>query len=121
MVANGSMRAHIEQGGVEIIDRLAPEWCALCDEDANDDPRYRAEWVAAYLSAFAPNAEILVITARAGGQLKAVLPLIWEKDSFGGLHARKLSTLPKITATRFDLVQTKGPDAAAACAALGMA
>ena len=118
MNANGSMRADIEQGGVEVVERLAPEWRALCDEDANDDPRYRPEWVTAYLSAFTPKAKILVITARADGQLKAILPLIWEKDSFSGLPVTKLSTLPKITATRFDLVQTKGPDRAAACAAV---
>lgn len=110
MSSSGPITVQAEQGGVEVVERLASEWQKLCDEDVVGDPRYRPEWVAAYLSAFAPTAKILVITARADGHLKAVLPLIWQRSFFNGLPVKKLSTRVRMTTTRFDLVHSTGPE-----------
>ena len=33
-----------EEGGVDVIDRLAEEWRRLCDEGPGDEPFYRPEW-----------------------------------------------------------------------------
>ena len=118
MSAGGSITVQTEQGGVEVVERLAPEWRGLCDEEGNNDPRYRPEWIAAYLSAFAPQARILVVAARSDGRLKAILPLMWEQCLFNGLPTKKLSTLPRITATRFELVVSPGPERSAAIAAV---
>src|SRR5437879_11003162 len=44
--------AEVQTGGVELIDALAEEWRELCEEEPNDQPFCRPEWVGAYLRAF---------------------------------------------------------------------
>jgi CelD/BcsL family acetyltransferase involved in cellulose biosynthesis len=79
------------RGGLEIIDALAPEWEALCDANPCRQPFSRPEWVRAWCRAFAPRATLVLVTARLGGRLSAVLPLIQRVTSFYGLPARKLT------------------------------
>ena len=35
------------EASVDVIDRIAPEWRALCAEGSHDEPFYRPEWIAA--------------------------------------------------------------------------
>src|SRR5262245_18652163 len=65
-------------GGVEIIERLAEEWRALCAEGPCDQPFFRPEWIAAYVRAFAPEKKLLILTTRLDGRLRAVLPMVKE-------------------------------------------
>jgi CelD/BcsL family acetyltransferase involved in cellulose biosynthesis len=111
---SGQIQVQAEQGGAEIIERLAPEWRELCEEESNDDPAYRPEWIEAYLSAYAPKATALVVAARVGGRLKAVLPMVWDRIRLRGLPVKGLTTLPRFTTTRLDLVQSAGPEGEAA-------
>jgi CelD/BcsL family acetyltransferase involved in cellulose biosynthesis len=84
-------RAGVLQGRPEIIEKIAEEWGAMCAANPGPQPFCRPEWTRAYCRAFAPRAALLLISARFGGRLGAVLPLIAEDTSFYGLPARKLT------------------------------
>jgi CelD/BcsL family acetyltransferase involved in cellulose biosynthesis len=100
--------AEVLSGGVEIIDQLAGEWRTLCEHSRYDEPFYRPEWIAAYVRAFAQDKTVVLATARSGGRLTAVLPLIQENGLIGGLPARKLRAAGNVHTCRFDLVHRVG-------------
>lgn len=118
LIINSAITIQVEEGGLEVVERLASEWRVLCEEDVIGDPRYRPEWITSYLLAFVPAAEILVVTARIDGRLKAVLPLLRERSSFNGLPLKKLTTHIPMTVTRIGLIQSAGPEGGAASAAV---
>jgi CelD/BcsL family acetyltransferase involved in cellulose biosynthesis len=91
-IPEGRISVHVQSGGAELLERLAADWRALCDE-AGGEIFYRPEWTQAYLCAFAPRAKITVLSAWAGERLRAVLPLVREHLWTGGLPAARL-TLP---------------------------
>jgi CelD/BcsL family acetyltransferase involved in cellulose biosynthesis len=99
-------RTEILSGGIEVIDQLAPEWSALCRRSAHDAPFYGPEWTAAYLRAFVANPTVLVVTARQGGELKAVLALVREVGLMGGIPVMKLRAAGNVHTCRFDLVRS---------------
>ncbi len=107
-----------EPGNVELVDRLATQWRALCEEGPYDQPFYRPEWIAAFLRAFAPRKKLLLVTARTGGRLKAVLPLIEERTLFSGVPAKMLRGAYNVHSCRFDLVRAPGADGDAAVLAV---
>jgi CelD/BcsL family acetyltransferase involved in cellulose biosynthesis len=98
------MTAALIRGGIEAIDAFAQEWGALCDAGLYDEPFYRAEWVRAYVAAFAPRSQIVVATVRDAQKLVAVLPLIRDKGILGGLPARRLRSASNTHSCRFELV-----------------
>ncbi len=106
------------EGGVEIIERLADEWRALCAEGPCDQPFFRPEWIATYVRAFAPERKLLVLTARVGGRLRAVLPLIEEWALFHGLPVRKLRSAANVHSCRYDLVHGAGEEVEASAHAI---
>lgn len=108
----------VEKGGVEIVDHLAAEWRALCDEAPNDQPFYRPEWIRAYLGAFAPKERVVLITVRIRGRLKAVLPLVEERTYFCGMPLTKLRGAAGVHSCRFDIVRGAGAEGEAAVQAL---
>lgn len=99
-----------EEGGVELVERLAPQWRALCLEGANNEPFYRPEWIAAYLRAFQPSGHLLLITAYIGTRLTAVLPLEVHRGFFCGFPVRKFRGTANVHSCRFDLVRSAGSD-----------
>jgi CelD/BcsL family acetyltransferase involved in cellulose biosynthesis len=105
-------------GTRELIDRLAPEWGQLCGRGARDEPFYRPEWVSAYLRAFAPDANLLLVEARTEGRLTAVLPLVETKRGWPGLRIRTLQGAANIHSCRFDIAREKGQPGEAAIAAI---
>lgn len=94
-------------GGIELFDRLAPEWRALCDEGPSDEPFFRPEWIRAYVRAFTPESTVVIATARLEGRLIGVLPLIREVGTLGGVPARKLRSAGNVHTCRYDLVHGK--------------
>ena len=96
--------ATLLRGGVDVIDALAHDWRALCEASPYDEPFYRPEWVRAYVEAFAPDAQVLIVTVRTRGRLVAVLPLIKETGTIGGLPARKLRSASNTHSCRYHLV-----------------
>lgn len=95
---------NVVRGGVALIDRVADEWRALCEADPLEVPFYRPEWVAAYVRAFAPGSQLVLVTARCEGRLVAVLPLIKEISTVGGMPARKLRNAGNPHTCMFELV-----------------
>ncbi len=107
-----------ERGGLELIDQLGDEWRALCSEAANDQPFYRPEWLMAFLRAFFSDAKVLLISARLGGHLRLVLPLLDETGTFSKVPLRKLRAPVDSCAGRFDAAYSAGPQGEAAILAV---
>jgi CelD/BcsL family acetyltransferase involved in cellulose biosynthesis len=101
---SGVLAVRAEDGDARLVDGIADEWRALCDEGARDEPFYRPEWIGAYLSAFDPHARLLLLTARDGPRLRAVLPLVQRIELVGGLPARVLESPSNVHSCRFDVV-----------------
>ena len=91
-----------------MIDQLGDEWRALCEAGPYSDPFYRPEWIAAYVRAFAQRQTVAIATARCGGRLVAVLPLIRETGLIGGMPARKLRGAANVHTCRYDLIHHAG-------------
>lgn len=98
------------KGGIEIVDELAEEWRHLCREGPCDQPFFRPEWIGAYVRAFAAKAELVIVTARIDGRLKAVLPLVEETVLFCGLPVRRLRGAANWHSGRFDVVKGVGAE-----------
>ncbi|MEQ1921590.1 MAG: GNAT family N-acetyltransferase [Pyrinomonadaceae bacterium] len=96
------LSVEILKGGVEVIDRLAAEWAALCDEGASNEPFLRPEWFAAFVKNFGLRVEI--ITVRRDGKLRALLPLMRSRSTLHGVPVRKLEAVFNLNSQRFDLV-----------------
>jgi len=107
-----------EEGGVEIIDRVAEEWRRLCEEGPNDEPFYRPEWIRAYVRAFEPAKRFVLVTARVGGRLQAVLPLIQERALSYGFPVTRLRGAANCHSCRFDVVRGAGLEGDAAVSAI---
>ena len=95
-------------GGIDLIDDLALEWRSLCELCGDAEPFVRPEFIRSYLIAFEAGCRLMIVTARVEGKLTALLPLIAEKVSFGGLPVRKLRGAAGIHSARFDLVCAPG-------------
>jgi CelD/BcsL family acetyltransferase involved in cellulose biosynthesis len=104
----------VQSGGAEIIDGLAPEWRELCEQGPCDQPFYQPEWIAAYVRAYAPRGEVLLVTARAAGRLVGVLPLVRTVGSYSGLRVRKLMSAGNAHTCRYDLIHGNRVDPAPA-------
>lgn len=100
-------------GDPSILERIAGEWRDLCAEGPCNEPFYRPEWIGAYLRAFEPRAKVLLVTARRGGRLRAVLPLVSEWTRFRGIPVRMLRGAANVHSCRFDLIHGRddGPEA----------
>ena len=91
-------------GGVEIIENISAEWTRLCEEGASNEPFFRPEWFLAFVDNF--EKEILLMTIRKGGKLRAVLPLVRKRETLHGISVRKLSAVFNLQSQRFDLIHT---------------
>ena len=74
---NSAYQTEIATGGVEIIEKISAEWTVLCEEGASNEPFFRPEWFTAFVKNF--ELEIILLTVRCGGKLRAVLPLMQKK------------------------------------------
>lgn len=114
-----SLSIKAQRGGVDLIDPIADQWRALCLKGPNNGPFYRPEWISAYIRAFAPRRELLLITAEDGrGQLKAVLPLVRQRVFSCGAPVIKLRGAANVHSCRFDLIRASEPEGTAAVLAI---
>ncbi len=88
-------------GGVEIIEKISAEWIALCEEGASNVPFFRPEWFTCFVKNF--EMEILILTVRRAGKLRAVLPLMKESPRRGA-PIRKLQAVYNLNTQRFGLI-----------------
>ncbi len=98
-----------KQGGVEVIEQLALEWRFLCQESSSDEPYFQPEWIAAYVRAYLPPRALLLLTARTGDKLSAVLPLMPGRVNVAGVPLRRLRGAYRPYTSRFDLTRCDGP------------
>ena len=92
-------------GGAEIIGGLCREWIALCEEGASNHPFLRPEWFIAFVQNF--EKEILLLTVRRAGDLRAILPLVNRRGNLHGIPVRKLQAVFNLNTQRFDLIHGK--------------
>ena len=95
----------IDIGRDEVIHRLANRWQKLCEE-TRSAPFHRPEWIAAYLRAFEPNSEIVVLTANAGERLVAVLPMVRKRCWYAGVPLVKLTGAANVHSVRFEILRS---------------
>lgn len=100
-----NVTAKAEIGGLEIVEHLSARWERLCEETGSL-PFHRPEWIAAYLKAFEPESQVVLMTASAGDRLVAVLPLVRKRGWFAGVPVWKLAGAANIHSTQFDIVRT---------------
>ena len=100
--SNSVFQTDILVGGVEIIENLSGEWTTLCEEGASNEPFFRPEWFIAFVKNF--ESEIILLTVRHGGKLRAVLPLVIKKESLHGVPVKKLQAVFNLQTQRFDLI-----------------
>lgn len=99
---NEMFQTQISAGGIEIIEKIFDEWTTLCEEGACNEPFFRPEWFAAFVNNF--EKEILLLTVRRGGKLRAVLPLTRKKGTLDGVPVNKLQAVYNLNTPRFDLI-----------------
>ncbi len=93
VISGTELSVRVRHGGRELIDQIAPAWRLLCDESGDEEVFYRPEWAHAYLQAFEPKADVILISAWAGERLRGILPLVQHRIIVAGLPIVKL-TLP---------------------------
>ncbi|MGB3305750.1 MAG: GNAT family N-acetyltransferase [Thermomicrobiales bacterium] len=101
-----------EQGSASVIERLTPEWQALCSEGPCDEPFYQPSWVRAYLSEFDANARVTILTVRRDGALRAILPFAERPLGIGPVRIRWLRATANTHFPRFDVIHGAGDKAA---------
>jgi CelD/BcsL family acetyltransferase involved in cellulose biosynthesis len=111
-----SVRA--QRGGPELVERIAGEWRRLCDESGDEEVFYRPEWAQAYLQAFGPRADVILISAWAGGELRGVLPLVQRRIFLSGLPVVTLTIPANVHSLRASLTVCPGEEGAAVLKAL---
>ena len=89
-------------GGIEIIEKIFVEWTDLCEEGASNNPFFRPEWFTAFVKNF--ESEIILLTVRRNGKLRAVLPLVLKKGMLHGVPVRKLQAVFNLQTQRFDMI-----------------
>lgn len=108
--------AKAEIGGLDLVEQLAARWGRLCEETSSL-PFQRPEWIAAYLRAFEPESQVVLLTASADDKLVAILPMIRKRTWFAGIPVWKLVGAANIHSTHFDIVRTSCEAGEAAVAA----
>jgi hypothetical protein len=101
-IPNETLQEGISIGGVEVIEKIFDEWTELCEEGACNEPFFRPEWFVAFVENF--EKEILLLTVRSGGKLRAVLPLVKRKGNLHGIPVRSLEAVYNLNTQRFDLI-----------------
>jgi CelD/BcsL family acetyltransferase involved in cellulose biosynthesis len=124
-IPDTNLSLRVQTGGAEILQEVAADWRALCDECGDDEIFYRPEWIQAYLLAFAPQARIILISAWSGERLRAVLPLMrqrsWGWATAGGFPAAGLTVPANVHCFRVGLPVCPGEEGEAALHAIWQA
>ncbi|MBZ5567593.1 MAG: GNAT family N-acetyltransferase [Acidobacteriia bacterium] len=96
--------------GVAAIQAVADEWLQLWEEAQPDHPFCHPDWIDAYLRCFEPSSRVWLLTARLGGRLLGVLPLIQDRAVFHGLPVRRIRAAVNSHSFRFDILRMPGPE-----------
>src|SRR5712671_6487861 len=92
-----------------------------CDESGDEEVFYRPEWAKAYLLAFAPTADVIIISAWASERLRGILPLVQRRSLMSGLPIVKLTLPANVHSLRASLTICPGQEGEAILKALWQA
>ena len=112
------LSVRVQRGGHELVEQVAGQWRQLCDESGDEEVFYRPEWAQAYLCAFEPKADVIIISAWAGGKLRGILPLVWRRSFVSGLPVVKLTLPANVHSLRASLTICPGQEGEAILKAL---
>lgn len=115
------LSVRVQRGGGELVEQIAPAWRLLCDESGDEEVFYRPEWAQAYLQAFEPKADVIIISAWAGERLRGILPLVFRRIIVSGLPIAKLALPANFHSSRAGLTICPGEEGAAVLKALWQA
>ena len=111
----------VQRGGPELVEQIAGEWRRLCDESGDEEVFYRPEWAQAYLQAFEPKAEVVMISAWAGERLRGILPLVRRRAFVSGFPIATLTIPANVHSLRASLTVCRGEEGAVVLKALWQA
>jgi CelD/BcsL family acetyltransferase involved in cellulose biosynthesis len=111
----------VQRGGPELVEQIAGEWRRLCDESGDEEVFYRPEWAQAYLKAFEPKAEVVMISAWAGERLRGILPLVRRRAFVSGFPIATLTIPANVHSLRASLTVCRGEEGAVVLKALWQA
>ena len=115
------LSVRVQRGGPELVEQIAGEWRRLCDESGDEEVFYRPEWAQAYLQAFEPKADVIIISAWAGERLRGILPLVRRRTLMSGLPIVQLTLPANVHSLRASLTVCPGEEGAAVLKALWQA
>jgi CelD/BcsL family acetyltransferase involved in cellulose biosynthesis len=115
------LSVRVQRGGPELVEQIAGEWRLLCDESGDEEVFYRPEWAQAYLQAFEPNADVIILSAWSGGKLRGILPLVRRRISMSGLPIVQLTLPANVHSLRVSLTVCPGEEGATVLNALWQA
>lgn len=115
------LSVHVQRGGPELVEQIAGEWRRLCDESGDEEVFYRPEWAQAYLKAFDPKAEVVMISAWAGERLRGILPLVRRRAFVSGFPIATLTIPANVHSLRASLTVCPGEEGAVVLKALWQA
>jgi CelD/BcsL family acetyltransferase involved in cellulose biosynthesis len=102
------LSVRVQRGGQELVEQIAGEWRRLCDESGDEEVFYRPEWAQAYLQAFEPKAEVIVISAWARERLRGILPLVRRRTIVSGFPVVTLTIPANVHSLRASLTVCPG-------------
>ncbi len=102
------LSVRVQRGGPELVEQIAADWRRLCDESGDEEVFYRPEWAQAYLQAFEPRADVIVISAWAGERLRGILPLVRRLTFVSGFPIATLTIPANIHSLRASLTVCPG-------------
>ncbi|HEX3091764.1 MAG TPA: GNAT family N-acetyltransferase [Candidatus Angelobacter sp.] len=115
------LSVRVQRGGQELVEQIAGEWRRLCDESGDEEVFYRPEWTQAYLQAFEPKADVIIISAWTGDKMRGILPLVRRRTFVSGFPVATLTIPANVHSLRASLTVCRGAEGQAALHALWQA
>jgi CelD/BcsL family acetyltransferase involved in cellulose biosynthesis len=113
VIPGKQLSVRVQRGGRELVEQIADEWRRLCDESGDEEVFYRPEWAQAYLQAFDPKADLILISAWSGKRLQGILPLVHRRALMSGLPIVQLTLPANVHSLRASLTVCSGEEGAA--------
>lgn len=120
-ISGTKLSVRVQRGGQDLVEQVAGQWRRLCDESGDEEIFYRPEWAQAYLRAYEPKPDVIVISAWAGEKLSGILPLVRRLIIVSGLPIVRLTLPANVHSLRASLTVCPGEEGEAALHALWQA
>lgn len=120
-ISGTKLSVRVQRGGQDLVEQVAGQWRRLCDESGDEEIFYRPEWAQAYLRAYEPKPDVIVISAWAGEKLRGILPLVRRLIIVSGLPIVRLTLPANVHSLRASLTVCPGEEGEAALHALWQA